>query len=125
MRLLTALTLIAPCVRHGNWPIHSQGRQLTCMAGLARRQVSNILGPGRAQELELEQDSAGLQRLKFRRQGWSYWKWDGHDIHYVRAGAHGRAQRMLRERRLLRVDERCLLRLGILQASAPKVQKPV
>ena len=41
----------------------------------------------RSQALEMEQDPAGLQRLKFRRQGWSYWKWDGHDIHYVKAGA--------------------------------------
>ena len=40
----------------------------------------------RVQALEIEQDSAGLQRLKFRREGWSRWKWDGHDIHYVKAG---------------------------------------
>ena len=53
-----------------------------------------------AQELELEQDSAGLQRLKFRRQGWSYWKWDGHDIHYVRAGDFRRAQGCLGDGRL-------------------------
>ena len=44
-----------------------------------------------AQALEMEQDSAGLQRLKFRRQGWSYWNWDGHDIHYVKAGVLLRA----------------------------------
>ncbi len=41
----------------------------------------------RVQALEMEQDGAGLQRLKFRREGWSRWKWEGHDIHYVKAGA--------------------------------------
>ena len=39
----------------------------------------------------MEQDSAGLQRLKFRREGWSRWKWDGHNIHYVKAGVCLRA----------------------------------
>lgn len=44
----------------------------------------------RVQALEMEQDGAGLQRLKFRREGWSRWKWEGHDIHYVKAGVPAR-----------------------------------
>lgn len=39
--------------------------------------------------LILERDPAGLERLKFQSEGWKFWEWAGHNIHYVQAGSEG------------------------------------
>lgn len=38
-----------------------------------------------AQELELDEN--GISRLPFRPQGWDYWTYEGHKVHFLRAGA--------------------------------------
>eukprot|EP00884_Botryococcus_braunii_P018020 jgi/Botrbrau1/4901/Bobra.118_1s0015.1 len=37
----------------------------------------------------LETDKNGQYRLPYRPQGWDYWTYEGHRIHYVRAGTQG------------------------------------
>ncbi|GBG87828.1 hypothetical protein CBR_g45984 [Chara braunii] len=36
--------------------------------------------------VQLETDNNGIQRVAFRPEGYSYWKWRGHKIHYVVQG---------------------------------------
>lgn len=37
----------------------------------------------------LETDSHGVDRIPYREQGWNFWKWQNHKIHYVQAGSSG------------------------------------
>ena len=39
------------------------------------------------QDPGLETDSHGVDRIPYREQGWNFWKWQNHKIHYVQAGA--------------------------------------
>ena len=50
------------------------------------RSCTEVNGYFTVQELILERDPAGLERLKFQSQGWKFWEWSGHKIHYVQAG---------------------------------------
>lgn len=36
---------------------------------------------------EVEQDQNGIYRLTYRPQGWDYWTYEGHKVHFLRAGA--------------------------------------
>ena len=35
---------------------------------------------------ETEVDKNGLTRVKFRKDGWNFWTWRGHKVHYIKAG---------------------------------------
>ena len=37
---------------------------------------------------ETEVDGNGVTRIKLKKQGWSFWTWRGHKIHYIKAGKH-------------------------------------
>ena len=39
------------------------------------------------QDVKLERDSKGRERLAYKKDGWKYWKFDGHRVHYLQAGA--------------------------------------
>lgn len=42
--------------------------------------MSNLQDPG------LETDVHGVDRVPYREQGWNFWNWQKHRIHYVQAG---------------------------------------
>ena len=44
---------------------------------------------GGALTLAREKDSAGIERLALIEDGWKFWKWRGHSIHYIEEGSSG------------------------------------
>lgn len=43
------------------------------------------------EQLQVETDRNGLQRLKYLSEGWNFWEWRGHKIQYIKAGTEALA----------------------------------
>ncbi|GBF90099.1 metal-nicotianamine transporter [Raphidocelis subcapitata] len=63
---------------------------LALVGGAAAAAATSVAGTPQASAgpLEFEVDpGTGLQRVKYDPAGWSFWKWRGHRVHYIAAGA--------------------------------------
>lgn len=60
-----------------------------CVPRARRRRslCTHLLCPPRQPLVYETEPRSGLPRVRYEREGWNYWSWRGHRIHYIAAGA--------------------------------------
>mmetsp|Transcript_28195 Transcript_28195/g.71897 ORF Transcript_28195/g.71897 Transcript_28195/m.71897 type:complete len:372 (-) Transcript_28195:235-1350(-) len=67
--------------------VQSLGRVVATAAGAAStEQVASTSASLPVKELHYETDKNGLQRVKYDKEGWNFWQWQGHKVHWAVAG---------------------------------------